>query len=155
MTEIEQEIGRISAMSRAALVERWPEFFDAPVPRNASLEFLRMAIAWKLQARRQPEVVARLQRKLRQMAATMAAGRTPKALAVGPRVRPGTTLVRTWRGKDYAVAVTDAGCLFEGATYASLSEVARKITGTRWNGPSFFGLREPKTQKPARGARDE
>ena len=59
--------------------------------------------------------------------------------------------LRTWRGKDYAVTVVENGFVFEGTRYASLSEIARKITGTRWNGPSFFGLRKQKAKQTSKG----
>jgi hypothetical protein len=58
------------------------------------------------------------------------------------RIKAGAVLVRTWQGKAYQVSVLDEGFSFEGRTYPSLSVVAREITGTRWNGPRFFGLRE-------------
>jgi hypothetical protein len=151
MSETEIELRRIVEMGRADIVGRWPEYFDSPPPHKASLEFLRMALAWRVQARKNPAVVRRLQRKLEQMAKTMANGRTPRALSAGPRINSGTTFMRTWRGKDYAVTVVENGFVFEGTRYASLSEIARKITGTRWNGPSFFGLRKQKAKQASKG----
>jgi len=62
--------------------------------------------------------------------------------------------VRTWREKSYTVTVSDKGYVLEGLTYRSLSEVARKITGTR-NGPQFFGLRSAKGIKTAERIRGE
>jgi hypothetical protein len=57
-------------------------------------------------------------------------------------IKPGTLLRREWQGVMHSVTVTEGGFAWNGATYRSLSEVARAITGTRWNGPRFFGLRE-------------
>lgn len=57
------------------------------------------------------------------------------------RVKPGTRLLRTWQGKTHEVLVTDTGVLWRGRPYRSLSEVARTITGQRWSGPLFFGLK--------------
>ena len=57
-------------------------------------------------------------------------------------VRPGTLLVREWDGVLHRVMALDQGFAWNGTSYRSLSEVARAITGTRWNGPRFFGLRE-------------
>lgn len=57
------------------------------------------------------------------------------------RIKPGSELVRTWAGKAHRVIVLDAGYAYGGKTYSSLSEIATSITGTRWNGPRFFGLR--------------
>lgn len=152
MAEKQGGLAGLVALDRLQLAERWTEVFGVPVPRRAGADFLRMAIAWKLQARADPALAARVQRRLRQMAATMASGGKPKALRAGASVRPGATLLRTWRGREYAVTVIDGGFLLEGRRFGSLSEVARQITGTRWNGPSFFGLRPPKkTAKRAEG----
>ena len=65
----------------------------------------------------------------------------------GPALKPGTLLVREHRGVVQRVMVLDSGFAWNGTAYASLSEIAREITGTRWSGPKFFGLREG---RPAR-----
>ena len=72
-----------------------------------------------------------------------------KAMAAKPngklelprRIKPGSELVRTWKGKTYRVVVRPDGFAYDGETYAGLSEIASLITGTNWNGPRFFGLR--------------
>lgn len=79
----------------------------------------------------------------------------PKARGSGPqtaptparRLKPGTRLLRTWRGQTYTVTVGDPGFLYEGKTYSSLSVVAREITGTPWSGPVFFGLKKAKAAR--------
>jgi len=67
------------------------------------------------------------------------------------RIKPGSELVRTWKGKRYRVRVMAEGFAYDGKTYASLSEIASAITGTRWNGPRFFGLRSALTEVGANG----
>jgi hypothetical protein len=57
------------------------------------------------------------------------------------RLKPGTRLIREWRGETHVVSVLDDGAEYRGKRYGSLSEIARTITGTRWSGPAFFGLR--------------
>ena len=64
-------------------------------------------------------------------------------------LRPGTMLAREWNGRIQRVAVLADGCAWNGKTYPSLSKIAQAITGTRWNGPRFFGLRD----KPSKEAR--
>jgi len=59
----------------------------------------------------------------------------------------GTRIVRTWQGQRYEITVVAAGFEYEGRRYRSLSAIAREITGTRWNGPAFFGLRNPRQEK--------
>ena len=61
----------------------------------------------------------------------------------------GTRIVRGWHGRRYEVTVAHGGFEFEGQRYRSLSAIARAITGTRWNGPAFFGLRKPEREKEA------
>ncbi|MEO5937534.1 MAG: DUF2924 domain-containing protein, partial [Sphingomonas sp.] len=69
----------------------------------------------------------------------------PSAKAIEPQIRlkPGTRLLREWNGKLHTVQVTDTGLLFEDLRYASLSHIAREITGAHWSGPRFFGLKKP------------
>ena len=59
------------------------------------------------------------------------------------KFRPGAVLIREWRGTSHQVTVREDGVLFRGKRHRSLSEVARKITGNRWSGPLFFGLKAP------------
>ncbi len=68
-----------------------------------------------------------------------------------PLPRTGTILVREWRGTTHQVAVVDDGFLWNGKTHQSLSSIARAITGTNWNGPRFFGMREPTKPIPEAG----
>jgi hypothetical protein len=67
-------------------------------------------------------------------------------LSTDPIPRAGTILVREWHGVTHHVTVTDDGFLWNGTPHRSLSGIARAITGTTWNGPRFFGLRESKTK---------
>lgn len=62
-----------------------------------------------------------------------------------PRIKRGTQIIRQWHGETHEVVVIESGYQYRQASYTSLSEIARKITGTRWSGPAFFGL---KTSKP-------
>ena len=68
--------------------------------------------------------------------------------ATSPLPRTGTILVREWRGTTHQVAVVDDGFLWNGKTHGSLSSIARAITGTNWNGPRFFAMREVKDTTP-------
>jgi hypothetical protein len=143
------EIEEITAMGRIELLRHWPEHFEVPAPPRASPEFLRMALAWRVQTKRSGASTSRMDRQLRRIGELIAEGRTPRALDDRPKARGGAILVRTWRDKTYTVTVSDKGYVLEGVTYRSLSQVARKITGTSWNGPQFFGLRSTKGLKAA------
>jgi hypothetical protein len=67
------------------------------------------------------------------------------------RIKPGSELVRTWKGTTYRVMVMADGFAHAGKTFASLSEIASEITGTNWNGPRFFGLRSASDRDGANG----
>jgi hypothetical protein len=61
-----------------------------------------------------------------------------------PRIKPGTQIIRQWRGETHEVVALESGFQYRQAIYKSLSEIARKITSTRWSGPAFFGLKASK-----------
>src|SRR5262249_57250249 len=76
-----------------------------------------------------------------------AAQATPNGrLELPRRIKPGSELVRTWNRRTYRVLVMEKGFALEGRTFSSLSEIAFAITGTKWNGPRFFGLRSRPSQ---------
>jgi len=111
----------------------WRARYGAP-PTLRSPEILALMLGWRLQADHEGGLAADLRRALRRPISEIA----DKA----PRPNSGTVLVREWQGIRHTVTSQADGCfLYDGQTYASLSEVARRITGTRWNGPRFFGLR--------------
>ncbi len=68
------------------------------------------------------------------------ANETPSSGAPVGSVSAGTHLVREWNGRTYQVEVIDSGYRFDGKTYPSLTTIAKRITGTHWSGPRFFGL---------------
>src|SRR5258707_9400356 len=74
------------------------------------------------------------------------AARPNGKIVLSRRIKPGSVLVREWKGKSHRVMVLADGFAYDGETYSNLSEIAVLITGTRWNGPRFFGLRS-KTQE--------
>jgi Protein of unknown function (DUF2924) len=113
---------------------------QAPV-FSASRELLVNAIAWHLQARQFGGLAPSVHRKLERLAAAITRGDPVRPLSATDRLRPGTTLERTWRGETHIVTVVANGFTYRGQRYRSLSQIARRITGTRWNGPAFFGLR--------------
>lgn len=109
----------------------WRERFGAP-PALRSPEILALMLAWRIQADREGGLDGDLRRAIRRPASAPA----PTALT------PGTRLTREWQGVRHEVVVEPDGRFrHRDELYRSLSQVARKITGSRWNGPRFFGLR--------------
>ena len=135
------EIDGLSQLGLDNLRERWKEIYGKASSREIGRSFLIRAIAYRLQERAYVGLKPSSRRLLSEVAEQSASGKSPKA----PRIRraqSGTILVREWQGKAHRVTVLDEGVSFKGEHYRSLSEVAREITGSRWSGPRFFGLRE-------------
>ena len=110
------------------------------VPPHHGTALLRRRLAYELQARVHGDLPADVRHRLRRLQRAFKTNPTYTPLP-GRGVKPGAVLTRTWRGVAHQVKVTDQGFEYRGEGYASLSEVARCITGTRWSGPLFFDLK--------------
>jgi len=130
-------------MTRAQLSDTWARVVGKPAIPGASRELLVTAIAWHLQARQHGGLTPAVQRKLERLAAAIDRGEPVRPLTETDRLRLGATLERAWRGETHSITVLADGFAYRGQRYRSLSQIARLITGTRWNGPAFFGLRQP------------
>jgi Protein of unknown function (DUF2924) len=127
----------------------WRRLFRAEPPR-LSRDIMTRAIAYRLQEITQGGLSKVTQRRLMTLANQLETdGRI--APLPGPRIKPGSRLVREWRARTHTVSVTDDGFEFQGKTYRSLTKIAFDITGAKWSGPRFFGL----TQRPKSVASSE
>jgi len=104
-----------------------------------SRNVLVRAIAYRIQERALGGLNPSTRRRLDRATADLAAGRNHSPLA--PKIKPGTRLLREWQGNVHEVIVLEKGVEYRGKFWPSLSAVAREITGTRWSGPRFFGLK--------------
>src|SRR6267378_1275618 len=142
---VEGELDRLAVMPIAQLRVRYREVFRGDPPKAFGPDLLRRSIAHRIQERAFGGLSRSAQRTLDQM--MKAFGAKPNGKIVLPRrIKPGSVLVREWKGKSHRVTVLAGGFVYDGDTYSNLSEIAVLITGTRWNGPRFFGLRS-KTQE--------
>ena len=123
----------IEAMDLAGLRLLWSEQFGTP-PALRSIDLMRLTLSWRLQARVEGGLDAGLRRRLRRP--TKADPQSAIDLPVGIKLKRG------WQGRSYVIEVTAQGFYWDHTTFASLSAVAKAITGTNWNGPRFFGLRK-------------
>lgn len=129
---VEEEVTALANLSPAQLRERWTQVAGTIVPK-VSPNLLRLALAYELQAK----AYGGLSRKTQQQLAQLASAKTRTS-----DVQPGMRLVREWNGTVHIVTIDEAKLIhWNGRTWRSLSEVARAITGTRWSGPAFFGLK--------------
>jgi hypothetical protein len=137
---VESELDRLPMMPIAQLRLRYSELFRADPPKAFGPDLLRRSIAYRIQEKVYGGLAKETQRLLDQL--IKAAAAKPNGRLELPRqIKPGSELVRMWKGKTYRVTVLTDGFACGGKTFASLSEIASEITGTNWNGPRFFGLR--------------
>jgi hypothetical protein len=110
------------------------------MPKGLPRDLMVRSIAWQEQCARYGGLASATERLLDEMVRQLEVSGT---LEIERSVRPkaGTRMLREWRGRTYVVEVADDGFLHDGSKFASLSHVARAITGTRWSGPRFFGLK--------------
>ena len=158
MLDIGKQIAVLKQMSVRELREKYEEVFGEAT-RAGNKDFLFKRIAWRIQAVAEGDLSERARRRATELARDAdlrtTAPRTPPATTGGNGVRdakpapastderippPGTVLTRVYRGQAYHVVVCEDGFEYDGEVYRSLSAVARKITGSHWNGLLFFGL---------------
>lgn len=137
-------LAALKAMSVKELKAEWKTLFDAPAPNN-SRTFLENRLAYRIQELTYGGPDKQTRRLLELLADEVEGTLTRKTRIADPR-NPvvGTKLIREWDGIAHTVTVLKDGFECDGKRYKSLSAVARSITGTRWNGYRFFGLRERK-----------
>jgi hypothetical protein len=134
------EIASLTKLGTDELRKRWKAMFGKAPSREIRRSFLTRAIAYRLQEKSFGGLNPSTQRLLAEFADHRTNG-SASAVAPSGIVRPGAVLVREWRGISHQVSVLEKGFCLRGKRYRSLSEVAREITGTRWSGPLFFGLK--------------
>jgi hypothetical protein len=140
VNEIEAEIDRLRSLPKAELRLRYKALFKAEPPKAFGPDLLRRSIAYRIQEQAYGGLDAATRRLLNNLIAQQAKSKDGR-IVMPRRIKPGAVLVRDWKGKSHRVIVLEDGFAYEGKPYASLSEIARLITGARWNGPKFFGLR--------------
>jgi hypothetical protein len=156
-TPVEDEIAQLRDLDLKGLRVRWRNAFGKPAPEHLTRHLLFRIMAYRLQADRLGDLDAETVKVL-----ARAGGQSDPASAVSKNLAgldqrrfappPGTVLVREWDRKSHRVMVMPDGYAWNGRTFDSLSKIAFAITGTKWNGPRFFGLRDRRPQIDAGGA---
>jgi Protein of unknown function (DUF2924) len=134
------EIAQLDGLALGALRDLWRQHLGSP-PRFASTELTRLWLAWELQAKARGGYDPATRRRLKQLSKSSKADATPTSAALVAR-KPGAVLTREWGGVTHRVMVLEEGFAWAGKNYGSLSEIATLISGTRWSGPRFFGLKQ-------------
>jgi Protein of unknown function (DUF2924) len=135
---IERELDRIRCLDLEGLRHEWRRLHKCEPPR-ISRDLLVLAVGYRLQEIEHSGLGKSTRRKLQTMAKGL---RTTGRVTPTPSLslKPGARLVREWRGRTHSVTVTEDGFEYAGASYQSLTKIAKKITGAHWSGPRFFGL---------------
>jgi hypothetical protein len=137
---LDDQLAALATMSLAQLRSEWLQIYKSAAPDAVGRSFLMLGIAHRLQEKASGGLpvasVRELDRLGRRLDQTGNLGEEPTA-----HLKLGTRLVREWQGRSHQVELTESGYLYRDQHYASLSQIARAITGTQWSGPRFFGLK--------------
>ncbi len=135
----------LETLNSAELRARWEQAFKRTVPKRASRDLLLRGLAYHVQEQAEGGLSKSTRRRLAKLAGRNGEDRE----SISPpnlRLKPGSRLIREWHGVTHSVMVLDDGFDWRGDRYTSLSRIARAITGARWSGPLFFGLRKTGSQ---------
>lgn len=137
---VEADLSRLATAPIVELRQRYEGMFRTSPPKAFGPDLLRRCIAQRIQEKAYGALSRPAQARLNQMV-KVAAAQPNGQLQIPRHIKPGSELVREWKGKVHRVVVKADGYAYAGKTYTNLSEIASHITGTNWNGPRFFGLR--------------
>jgi hypothetical protein len=151
---LDVEVARLRGLDLETLRARWRIVFRRKAPPHLPRHLLFAMLAYRIQAEVVGDLDADTVRLLTKVGlARSSVDTVPLTAEFDQRRReltPGTVLTREWNSNNYRVMVAEEGFAWEGRTYDSLSKIAYAITGTKWNGPRFFGLRDKKSTEAQR-----
>jgi hypothetical protein len=136
---IEAEVKQLENLDLDDLRSRWKKLFGNTPPMSLRTKFLRRAVAYQIQVEAYGGLSASVRRHLREVARAARTGDASTLLGKN-QIKPGTQMIREWKGVTHVLTVLETGFEWRGQTFKSLSAIARAITGTNWNGYSFFGV---------------
>lgn len=139
--------GPLTLSRNCQLTRPLARVFENPPPPKLRRELLIPILAYRIQEKTLGGLRPSTARRLQAIVDEIGEGKKPAARSHGSR--PGTRMVRQWQGKLYEVVTLESGFMFDGQKYRSLSQIARAITGTRWSGPAFFGLKKRRSEVAA------
>jgi hypothetical protein len=148
-SSVSQRLASLPNLSKPELCEVWKQLFDASPSPKLRRDLMIPILAYRLQEQAFGSLSAAARGRLRHLSRAFEMSSEATMSSV-PNMRPGTRLVREWRDGVHLVTVEANGYEYHGARYESLSEIARLITGTRWSGPLFFGVKNEQINSQAK-----
>ena len=139
-----QIVTELPTMDRPSLQRLWQEMFGKPPHPKLRRDLMIPILAYRVQEKTYGGLKPSTRKHLQNIAKQLESG-LPASLPL--QIKPGTKLLREWRGEVHEVLVTTRGFQYRGAEYKTLSEIATTITGAKWSGPLFFGLRKRSREK--------
>ena len=136
---ISKRLSALPRLTRSQLWELWKELFGQNPPSQLRRDLMIPILAYRIQEQAFGSLKAGTRNRLRQLADGFAKN-SNNIVSFKPALKPGTRLVREWRDQVHLVNVEPNGYEYKGGRYKSLSQIARRITGTQWSGPAFFGI---------------
>jgi len=140
--DISKEIVQLPGFSRQQLLDLWLKVYCRAAPPGIRRELMVPFLAYRIQENAYGGLKPAIRSQLLRIARDLEKTPSKKQLILQPKAKSGTRIFRKWRGESHEVLITESGYEYRGAQFKSLSGIARKITGTRWSGPSFFGLKQ-------------
>lgn len=129
-----QKAINIEALSKTELREVYFELFKSQPPPKSRRDFIIGNVSWALQSNQSDKPFAKAREQLIKQIEN-------KSISSKTKYMEGTRIIREWKGITHEVIVEQSGFKWKGQNYKSLSHIAREITGARWSGPRFFGLK--------------
>lgn len=146
MTKVIEEL---QDLSREELIQKWKKLFGTNLPKHAKKDLLIKHIAWELQAKEHGGLSVQTKKQLEKLAEKMnkkqeinEADVKESCKNTALEIKTGTKFIREYQGKKHEVTALEKGFEYKGKSYKSLSAIANEITGTRWNGKIFFGVKK-------------
>ncbi len=152
-SRLTEQLQALPRRSTQELKQVWQTLLGTQAPAKLGRDLLIRVIADKLQETALGGLAPAVKRKLATLARQAESGAGTEPAHPMLRLKPGTKLVRAWRGKTHTVLVLEDGFEHEGNRYTSLTQIADKVTGAHWSGPRFFGLIKPRPPLPKGEAR--
>jgi Protein of unknown function (DUF2924) len=145
---ISAKLAELPHFKTSQLRALWLKLFAKPVHPKLRRDLMIPILAYRIQEKAYGGLKPSTRKRLQRLAGELE--RDPKAqLQPNRQLKTGTKLIRQWQGETHEVLVVDRGLDYRNKRYKSLSEIARQITGTRWSGPLFFGLKQPRNERPS------